>query len=662
MNRIVFLLVLCVVCSAVEAQHQRKLPRAESFWGLHFDRHSQIDDEHLGETLTEKMVDSMLRLARPDYIQVDSKGHPGVSSYPTDVGQRAKSYDKDPLALIRKVTNEHDVSLYVHYSGVMDINYVQLHPDEARFTPDGKSDGRNASLWGPYADKLLIPQLKEIALKYKVDGAWIDGESWAVEPDYQPEALEEFRKATGITQVPLSKEDPGYKSLLEFNRWKFISYIRNYTHEIHKAAPGFEICSNWAFSALMPEPVPADIGLDFLSGDYDPDNSLNTANWNVRSLAGQGQPFDLMAWSFVRPSTPKTAIQLCQEAAAVISMGGGCQIYFRQNKDMSFQPASFGIMKDVADFMLPRREFCKDISIVPQVGLFYSTAGWKRAVDAVYRPYGVDDIRGVMEALLDGQQSVEVLMSHQLKKRMKDFPLIVVPAWDTLEVEIVDQLKEYVKGGGRLLIVGSASAMQFKDVLGIEEKGAPRKIGSHLGYDGRFVNVEGVYSEVECLPGTSEFARLFNTNDLRYPAGIIATTGGYGKGKAGAVYMDLGNSYLSSTSPVLRDLLSDMITAISPELMVKAEGSHKVNIVTTTKNKRLLIQLVNTSGDHANRHVKGIDVIPSVHNLKLSVLTAKKPKAVVLQPQGKALKFVYKEGQTRFTVPELEIHSVVEVR
>ncbi len=666
MKKISLLILTCIVYFSqnvsLNAQNQHKLLRSESFWGLHFDRHSRINDDHIGASLTEEMVDSMLRLARPDYIQVDSKGHPGISSYPTKVGQQAKGYDKDPLALIRKVTNKRKVALFVHYSGAIDANYVRLHPGEARFGPDLMPDKMLTSFWGNYSDKLLIPQLKELALKYKVDGAWVDGDCWAISPDYQPAALIEFKKETGVGTIPTSPKDPNYKKLLEFTRKKFISYIKHYTEEVHKVAPDFQICSNWAFSGMMPEPLPKDIGLNFLSGDYDPENSLNTANWNVRCLAGQGKPFDLMAWSFVRPGTPKTAIQLCQEAAAVISVGGGCQIYFKQNEDLSFQPSSFGIMKDIADFMLPRRKFCKGISIVPQVGLFYSTAGWKKLVNDVYRPVGVDDIRGVMNTLLDGQQSVEVLMSHQLKKRIKDFPLIVVPEWDTLEVEIVTQLKDYVEKGGRLLIIGSSSTKQFEDILGVKQKSEPVKVAQPLGFDGRFVYVNGIYREVECLSGTKEIARLFNTNDLRYPAGIVATTGKYGKGMVGGIYMDLGGSYLSTTSPVLRDLFSDIISELKPNLMVKVEGTHKVNVVTTTKEGKLLIQLVNTSGDHANSKVKGIDEIPALHNLKISVSTSKKPMSVLLQPGGTPLKFDFANGQITLTIPELKIHNILEIR
>ncbi|NQU33812.1 MAG: hypothetical protein HQ521_11295 [Bacteroidetes bacterium] len=662
MRQIILLTLVCLLFFSVNAQNDHKLLRSESFWGLHFDKHSNLNDNHIGSSLTEEMVDSMLRLARPDYIQVDSKGHPGISSYPTKIGQQAAGYDKDPLALIRKVTDKRNVALFVHHSGVFDANYVRLHPDEARFSKDGEPDKNHTSFWGNYSEKLLIPQLKELALDYKLDGVWIDGESWAIFSDYQPEAIAEFKKETGIKTIPKTAEDEGYKDLLEFTRKKFVNYIRHYATEVHKVAPDFQICSNWAYSAMMPEPVPENIGLDFLSGDYDPSNSLHTANWNARCLQGQGKAFDLMAWSFVRPMVPKTAVQLCQEAAAVISVGGGCQIYFRQNADLSFQPASFHIMKDVADFMLPRRAFCKGISIVPQVGLFYSTAGWKEEVDDVYRPFGVDDTRGVMNALLDGQQSVEVLMSHHLKKRMKDFPLIVVPEWEILETEIVSELKDYVKEGGKLLVIGSSSTKQFEDILQVKQIAEPRKIGQALGYDNRFVTVTGNYREVECLSGTKEFARLFGTNDLRFPSGIVATVSNYGKGKIGGIYVDLGKSYLSNTSPVLRDLLSGIISELNPEIKVKVEGSHKLNVVTTEKDGKLLIQLINTSGDHANKKVKGIDEIPALQNLKVSVISSEEPESVWLQPEGIPLGFDFDNGQVTFAIPEIKIHNVIEIR
>jgi len=667
MNKYFLFFAALILSCALSAQNKTKLSRADSFWGLHFDRHSGLTDNHIGATLTEGMIDSLLNMARPDFIQVDCKGHPGVSSYPTAVGQQAAGYDQDPLALIRKVTDAHRVGLYVHYSGVKDLNYVRLHPDQARLQSDGRPDPENTSLWGDYSDKLLIPQLKEIALKYHVDGAWVDGESWAVEPDFRPVALAEFNRETSIEMTPAEpKNSPVYRQFLEFNRKKFISYLRYYAREVHQAAPDFQICSNWAFSGMMPDAIPEDIGLNFFSGDYDPSNSLNIANWHARCLSGQAIAFDLMAWSFAHDfakgvSIPKTSLQLCQEAAPVISLGGGIQVYFRQNADISFQPAAFRIMKEVADFMIPRRDFCKGITIIPQVALLYSTAGWKDNTDIVYKSTGVSKIQGALNALLDGQNSVEVLMTHQLIKRLNEYPVIVIPEWKTIEPELEGMLKKYVLDGGNLLIIGASATARFDALLGVKQKQGPVKMVRNICIGDRFAAVSEEVRTVECLSGTTGLSRLYSSADLRFPAETAATVRSFGKGKVAGVYIDFGASYLNNTSPVIRDLTADIVRLLLPDPVVRVEGTHKINVVPTAKNGRLLIQMVNTSGDHANPNVKGIDEIPVLRDLRISVLTKTKPESVLLQPEGIRLKYSFMNGRTVIELPKLEIHSIIEI-
>lgn len=653
-------------CFAV-AQNAQKLRRADSFWGLHFDKHSAATDTHLGKTLTEGMLDTLLRKARPDFIQVDCKGHAGYSSYPTAVGHQVASYDKDPLALIRKVTEAHNVALYVHYSGVQDHAYVKDHPEHARFTPEGKSDGKNASLWGPYVDDLLIPQMKELIDKYHIDGAWIDGECWSVYPDYQPAALKEFTAETGITEIPRSPEDKNYKALLEFNRKKFVRYLDYYTRVLHKHAPQFQICSNWAYSSLMPEPVT--VGLDFLSGDFDPRNALNTAAWQSRCLSGQGKPWDLMAWSFTQdwsgqglPRNPKTALQLCQEGAEVLAMGGGFQVYFKQNADISMQPSSFDIIKEIADFVLPRRQYCHKGVPIPQVGLFYSTAGWKNKTNSVYSSSATGSIQGLLSALLDGQHSVEVLMSHHLKSRLDRYRVIAVPDWDYLEPELVNLLKSYVNNGGSLLVVGAKSTRLFDDMLQVEEKGPIASSSEFLGYDGRFAQVKGDFRPVALAKGDTPFARMFTTTDLRFAGGAAAVIRSYGKGKIAAVFTDVGSVYRTSTSPVLRDLLTGIMDVLFPDPMVKVKGSHRVHVVPASKDGKTFVHLINTLGDHADSGYSGFDEIPPLRNLEVSVKLPRKPSAVILQPEGKKVDVVYKDGKAVFTVPELAIHTAVELR
>ena len=154
---------------------QTPLRRSESYFGLHFDFHATLQDTLIGKTCTDKMIDSLLIKVKPDFIQVDCKGHSGVTSYPTKVGNPPKRVEKDILKLFREVTLRRGVALYVHYSGVWDDEAVKHHPNWSRIDSEGKPDRQKASLWSAYTDSLLIPQLKEIS-DYGVNGVWVDGD------------------------------------------------------------------------------------------------------------------------------------------------------------------------------------------------------------------------------------------------------------------------------------------------------------------------------------------------------------------------------------------------------------------------------------------------------------------------------------------------------
>ena len=147
------------------------------------------------------MIDTFLLKVRPDFIQIDCKGHPGISSYPTKVGFHVKGFEKDPLKLWREVTEKNNVALFMHFSGVWDNKVVSVHPDWAITKADGNLSKEKTSFFSPYLDTYMIPQLKELS-DYKVDGAWIDGECWAVEPDYSEASLSRFTRETGITEIP----------------------------------------------------------------------------------------------------------------------------------------------------------------------------------------------------------------------------------------------------------------------------------------------------------------------------------------------------------------------------------------------------------------------------------------------------------------------------
>ena len=133
----------------------------------------------------------------------------------------------------------------------------------------GKPHERAASVFGPYVDKLMIPQLRELAGEYGVDGVWVDGDCWGTVPDYGATAVREFCNRTGAKAAPKHAGEPYWIEWMDFHREGFRRYVRHYVDTLKAAHPDFQVISNWAFSDHMPEAVSAKVA--GLSGDFSPD-------------------------------------------------------------------------------------------------------------------------------------------------------------------------------------------------------------------------------------------------------------------------------------------------------------------------------------------------------------------------------------------------------
>ena len=68
------------------------------FFGLHFDFHADNENE-VGVRIDPSDIEWYINEARPDFIQCDSKGHSGNSSYPTKIGKPADKIKNDALKM-----------------------------------------------------------------------------------------------------------------------------------------------------------------------------------------------------------------------------------------------------------------------------------------------------------------------------------------------------------------------------------------------------------------------------------------------------------------------------------------------------------------------------------------------------------------------------------
>jgi hypothetical protein len=651
-----------------------RLPRGQSYFGIHFDLHASLDIANAGESLTEAMLDDFLSRVKPDFVQVDCKGHPGISSYPTQVADatHVQGFAKDPMRIWRDVTARHGVALYVHYSGVWDSRAVALHPDWAARGPDGQPSKNNASVFSPYVDRILIPQLRELRERYQIDGAWIDGECWAIQPDYRDGALQAFRQATGNAGTPQRGNDPSYLALLDFTRASFRRYVGHYVDDLHRTAPGLQVTSNWAYSSRMPEPV--DVPLDYLSGDFDPLDSVRTGAFEGRCLAIQaqasGKPWDLMDWSFARdwsnpkrPAEPKTALQLSQSAAQVLALGGAYQAYFKQTRDLAMKPADIPVMADLAAFCRARQAVCQGSRPVPQVGLLFSTAGWKAEARQVYQHDGpgLAALRGVLDGLLDARQSVEILMTHHLD-RLSEYGLLVVPNWSVIEPEALDRIGRWVRDdGGRLLVVGPRAVQAVAPVPGLST--TPGTEGERrLVVGAQSVVLSGALPGFPLPEGAEVVARFEKADDGTTPGAPAALVLPCGQGRVGLILPEVGQPYFEGKSQALAGLFQDLATRLFPEPLARIETpGAPLYLVTARRGDTLLVNLLNVAGPHADRNTPVYDAIPPVGPVEVSIRLERPPARVTLEPGGRELRSTWNNGSLRVSVPRVEVHEIVQV-
>ena len=657
---------------------------------MHSDFHTHPNYETvIGATLKEEDIRTICEKAKPDFIQIDCKGHPGYASYPSAMGNAMPAFALDTLAAWRRITKEYGVLLYMHISGVQDVKYCLEHPDEASVCADGSRSHSVRLDKREYLDELFIPQVCELANKYDVDGIWVDGDCWCVQCDYRPESLKRFEKETGIElngSIPAKKGDPYFDDLLSFTRNEYRDYLRYYVDALHEKCPDLEICVNWTFSDHMPEPVCANV--DFLSGDLDPYQCVYSARYAGRMLAMQNKPWDLMSWGFrfniygTPLVPPKHPVQLMQEAAAVIALGGAYQNNLLQFSDGS--PDIDRIVRDIplADFMHKRRRFCYGGKNVDQAVMLVPSSDRYQEMTRPFTREGRDKFLGLTALLCDSGESLGIVNESNLKDKIGNYPLVILPElYDGLESDVIETLRSYVTGGGSLLIVGTKTAKLLSDAgfpySVLEYRDYPYLPGwvyGTTGYIKRDFPVGGNPAYLSVGDGSdygvtvgaltvkaenqTVIAKLHSSfqEKIGAPTAIVTR---YGKGKLGVIGFNLGTQYLECVQYQHRNLISRM-TAELYDPIARVESTEGIcEIVCLEVNGKLTVQMINAGGTHRDYRVSTDCFIPPMTNTVISMRKDVKADRPTLYPEGTPLETFQKDGRTFIRVPKVDIHSVI---
>ena len=612
------------------------------FFGLHLDFHADNTTE-IGIRTTAEDIERYITAARPDFIQCDCKGHSGNSCYPTKVGNAAKMLRADNLRVFTDTAKKCGIPIYVHYSGVYEVAYTQAHPEDAQCDEQGKPT-ENASLFGNYVHDLLIPQMKELITEYGIDGAWVDGECWSVYRDYSPLAKPYLKD--GITREEHN----------EVMREAFRRYVATYVDELHAFAPNFKITSNWMYATHMPERPT--VNIDFISGDYAPNDSLHKARYDARIAASQGKPWDLMAWSFEWSHfVDKPAVQLMQEAAGVLSLGGGFQLYINQNPDGSVRRMSTARLTALSEFVHARR-FLFEKAPTSDTAVLLSTKSYYKHAEIFNQGNANACVIGALNSVLDAGLTASILLEYQTD-RLDKYRAIIVPEWDDIEDAAFDALIDYAKRGGKLIVMGAATVKRFAEAIGTEVGDVSHVKRAFLkGDNGEFHSISNLVAgeEIDLLDLTYGDEVLYANNDERNAFISARRTDSLGLGSITYIPFNFGSLYFCFRSRTAWEFVKKAVLAlIKPTVTVNRSG---VDVTFQQDGNALLINLVNMNQGRHSLDYLVYDEIPAICDLTVRVSGE---YGNVVMPLGESFEATSFDGETVIKLDRLDIHTIISL-
>lgn len=626
------------------ADEKGEWEKMDRVFGLHFDFHA--DDVHeIGMNTNAEDIEKYILDTKPYFIQCDCKGHPGYACYPTKVGTPAPGLKKDNLRVWADTAKKHGIPLFVHYSGVADARYVKDHPDQAEVDlGGGHYDNMSTSVFGDYTEKLLIPQLKEVIAEYGIAGAWIDGEVWAVHRDFS----EMVRPYLWWNITPAQHG--------RIMRQGFFDYVRKYTEELHRFKPEFKVISNWLYSSYVPEKPEIDV--DFLSGDFQPSDSAHFVRLESRVMALQGKPWDLMAWSFTSPHRmDKPAAQLCQEAAAVMTQGGGFSLYIPQNKDGSAKKYEGTRFREIAEFA-HKRAFLYRKEPIAQIGVLFSADSFYEKNSCFKQEGETDRLIGALNLLLEAGYTANVMLEWQLES-IDQYEAVVVPEWAYIREENKKKLIHYAKKGGNLILIGVECCRQFAELLG--ETGAVLEkeqvflrdkngcIASVKRPSERTVPLFWLESGAEeanakCL--LTEKTETSEKRMLAYRTDLVE------KGRIAWIPFDLGSLYAQVRGFCYQHYMEMVLDAMC-EKLVKTE--QQIDVTMQKAEQGVYLNLINMRQE---RHSLQYEVFEHVPPMEQVEVTINREYRSVLAPLGESFSWRTENGKTVIVLDKLEIHTV----
>ncbi|MCX7014102.1 MAG: alpha-L-fucosidase [Candidatus Sumerlaeota bacterium] len=639
-------------------------------------------------------------------IALFAKCHFGNSFYNTRVGHKHAGLEQDFLMETAAECRRRGIRTLAYYSLCWEKRAWDENPDWRWQDREGKTHGADQP-WGwvcmntPYKDELVMPQLREIAEGYPVDGFWLDipipagGGLGPASLCHCPSCRAKWRTQLGIDLAAgVSPE-----MAMRLDMMTIEQYLTEIRQMIQETNPELVVALNVVGRATMNRRVKelCEIGTwesqphgnDYLSHSF----AVRTGRNDITDL----QTMTVRFYQHWGDLTLKPTPQLITECASIIGNGGVVAVGDQVGVDGTLQPPVYDTLAEAFGFIEEREKLIAEAEPVRHVVVLLPVPDDKLPFVAGLANPRADQViwRGAHKMLVESHIQVDVAYSA-LESDLSKCPMIILPEPCAYPKDVIDRLREYVRQGGTLVAVGSSlikgGAFALEDVFGIrfiEPFSMPRPATPVM----HFVPAAAVRGETAdialqlrgqtfkvVLDGAEELAAIhlpqawFQPPQRAFrspysPASRerspfpFATVHTFGKGKAVYVAASIFETYWRTCHHWLRQFMDALLRHVDPTIPYRVEAATNIEANLMSLGSDLLLNLIHYQIAHqgGREAISAIERVHPVHDIACEV-RCNKVDAVVLEPEGRSIPYTFDNGICRFVVPEIQYMAMVRLK
>ncbi len=628
----------------------------------------------VGKKFSKEQFQAALKAGHVDSITVFSKCHHGWSYHPTEANEMHPELDFDLLGAQLEACKEINVNAPVYISAGFDEKDFIRHP-EWRFKRSADKDDNEEyenevhfhllCFNTGYLDALCA-QIEEVMVKYNPCGIFLD----IISPKvcYCEKCKADMKELGLDIESEADRQSFAVKTLYK--------YIEATNAAVRKHSDTATIFHN---SGHIPKG-----DYDFIEANTHLElESLPTGGWGydhfplsaayVRTLGnkeylGMTGKFHHSWGEFGGFKHPNALIY---ETSLSIANGAGCSIGDQMHPLGEMNMATYSLIGKAYSLVEQKEPWINGAESLADIAVL--------SAEATTGDRDVKADTGANRMLLENNLIYDFVDS---KADFSKYKLLILPDVEITDYRTVEKIKAYADNGGKVIASAKALVKDGRfildcgaDYIGKNEFCPTYLIPQYETTNGiteyvmrcDFHNFAITDAESVALMQNPYFNRTTehfcshahtpNNPEESFAGTVIKENVAY-------IGWDIFSAYAEHGHICFKELFTEITNRmLGDELTVKVEIPDRA-VVTYTRQeaeKRNILHLLFAHTTLRGRNTEVIEDTVPLYNVKCAVKCDKKPSCIRTVPDSAELDFTYQNGYAEFTVPEVDIHQMVEI-